>query len=325
MTDIIIELGVVADIVAITDEIALYLTDLNIAISDPLDVQESPSVSLSALFIDVFEAISTSEWAFVLDITIEMSAYEAITAQDSLVDLYLDVLNVFVIQPMMIVITEHSDVLDIVIEVGIVSEYNTITEWAFSVLDVLNLSVEDSVAITEYASVLDIVIEMPLAEESIAIVEAVEAYPSELFVFEGEDITVAEQEAVSVGELFVNVYDETAVTDYANIHDIIVEMSAGEDISVAEDLALYLPSLNISEYEDVAVAEYATVFDIIIELGIVYEDISVAEWIQVLNLVIYALVFDDITAQDISIDMYMGLNFEVAEQYGGIQIVTVNW
>jgi len=86
---------------------------------------------------------------------------------------------------------------------------------------------------------------------------------------------------IGSGILFMAVDESVAISEYANIHDIIVELEVAESIGVVENIDMLIPECFVMVEEDIWVIE--------------------------------GLVLD------------MPLQFEAAEQYGGIMLVRVSW
>ncbi|MFC1709496.1 LamG domain-containing protein [Candidatus Omnitrophota bacterium] len=185
--DIILEIWTVFESLTVEENLALYLSELFV----PFYVEELSAIEdliIEALEVPpnailYFEGISVLE-----DVLIEPQT--KIIVEDSAVateglSLYLDALNTFEYEDLSLIedlgilitylfvnvyelngllITEHTDVLDLVVEVGVVEDFSLVTEDNGIVLDVLNIEVSDEVAIEEWAFVLDITIEMSAYE-----------------------------------------------------------------------------------------------------------------------------------------------------------------
>lgn len=155
MNDLVIELGIVTEVVTVSEYAELLDLTIEMFALDALEVLENVGLLLGELFLQAGEDITATEDVEVVDITIELGpVYDDVSVSDVVVDLRPDVLNFFVVQPMMIVVTEVAQIIDIVIELGIVAEYNFVNEFAAAYPDVLVPEIEDDIAVTESVEML---------------------------------------------------------------------------------------------------------------------------------------------------------------------------
>jgi len=275
VVDLVVEVGVIADFISEICIAEMLLDVLNINISDSIFVTEECTASLDVLNIDAGADIDITDGVsfllslgFIVSDEIEITEYinigfsvlkisvaDNITTAEN-INVTLDVLNVNVLESNGLLITEHIDVIDLVIEVGVVADFMTEVCFAEMLLDVLNISVGDDISITEDVQVLDIIIELS-------------GY---------DNITVAESvELTFLASPEINVFDVTTVTEFIQVLDIIIELPAVDTITVTDSADVFLSDLTLAVYDDMTVTESVSVLDIIVEIGIVVDTGSVQE------------------------------------------------
>lgn len=247
--DLVVEIGVVADFVGISEDVSVVLPELNVLEGDTISIVEDADMLLDVLNADVFTSILASE-----DVVAS-----------------LDVLNFDVLEPFHVLITESVVVTDLVVEVGVVTEIIPVAEFAGLSLTELNFGAYDTADITEDVSIF--VTELfAEAHDDIAVDEYATVFDIviELFAFD-----LASATDVVITTFGMEAGDGVTIQDGA----------LSDYISMAEDTTILIPELNVSEHDNVAIEEYANVLDIIVELG-VFDDISVIEFATVFDIIV---------------------------------------
>lgn len=261
---------------------------------ETVSVEESPEVFLSQLFIDLSESVSISE----------------------AVSEYLDQLFINVLDPFHVLITEHIDILDLAVEIGVVMEViyvqdideasldRLITEVFDGILavevfnkylDQLYLDLVDGVGISEYTEVLDIIIELGVMEV-LLVSEVSNIFLPILAMDRAEEISVLESVEKNLDNLYVVTIENITVSQTASITDIVIEIWAViEDISVGEFTDIVPSVLYVKILGDISVYEWLSQ---VIEALVIgeYEEIALEERINLLDLVVELEGIDNVSA-----------------------------
>lgn len=127
---------------------------------------------------------------------------------------------VSVVEPMYVYINEVAQIIDLVIELGWVVEYNYVAEWVYVSIPILiNDNNYETVSIAE-----SVYIENPILPVGIY-----------------EDLSVIEDTQAVISVLIVDVFDALAVAEYVDMLDIVVEVfTVHDELSVLEEIATSL-------------------------------------------------------------------------------------
>ena len=336
----------VFDLVSIAENVSTRLDVLNVSVADDVAVAENASVFLTNWNIDVFDLAVVEEhintrvnWLNIKEVFEEVAVAEdvnlsvpelPISVNDSValaeaVSLFLDRLNFSVEEPFDILVTEHRDVLDLIVEVGVVAEELYADDFAFIVLESLNVFVEDNVSVEEmtlefirifFAKSDDVLVEenvsfnMPVAfdvNDSVAIAEAVLLLPaflnlsvndsvvvedegyltSRASIIVNEGIGVVEYFNVSLSELFINLYESISIIDNF-YNEAFSEIIADDSVAVTDVLfGLVVDPLNRSVYEEVWMWEdVSPFFDILFANVVEPFGILITEVGQIIDLIV---------------------------------------
>jgi len=314
INDLIIEVGVVPDFVSILEVFAAQVDHLYMEAAEDVTVLDVIVPDLE-LTIDVNDTATVIEDATVVadlvtsvsdDITItedvqrgpkRVDVSEELTVAEDIeviVAKGVDVGELIVVDETVaadvVLIFDVSDTVTIVEDVTIdypldlaVSDDVTAEEdLQVSVIDYFpDVSVYDAVGVVDIALLNDLVIELGPAVDTVTTLEDATLSIDELFLSVFDEITVTEYAVFHdiIVELFA--FDIVGVTEYATIHDIVVELAIFDAVAVVEALAVYIPDLNVSVFESLTVTESATTFDPVIELfvseSVVASDVVITE------------------------------------------------
>jgi len=296
-------------------------------VMDPVSVTESATVGLDVLNLSVYDVAAAAEWVHLLDITVELSAFDLAAAVESvelsITELYLAVYDEGTV-------AEYVELLDIILELPLSYDEVTVLEELTLNLDLLNVSVGEDLLVTEVVVTHDLVIELGVVADVVGAVENVGLLPDALFLAVSDDVLAAEATTVLLPELVVAVSENVAHSEYVELLDITIELPVVYDIVAAvENVTLTLPELYLQAGEDVSVAEVALMTDLVVELGPavdlavvtenvtmlldvlvpeVSDNVGVAEWVQLLDLVIDLAVYDEITTTESASAFLSALN-----------------
>jgi hypothetical protein len=189
---------------------------------------EPIAISLTTLNLFVFESLTIVDFASRSEAGI---AIEVISLVD-IAQMSLDVLSVRVEEPFAVLLTEHVDVVDLVVEVGIVVDAVTISENISANEDQQNVIVSDAVFVTElYMSALTLAVDV---FDSILITES----------------------AASTMNIAVNALDAVAVTEIIGLSKTIVELGLVFDaVAVTENIQTS-KSIAILVFDTIIVTEF---------------------------------------------------------------------
>ncbi|MFC1709499.1 hypothetical protein ACFL2J_05565 [Candidatus Omnitrophota bacterium] len=304
VVDLVVEVGVVVEYNFLEESNSLYLDVLNIEVFDSSDVTEVVSIIDLVIELGIVEDSPNVVENIDLFITeLNVSVDDEISHSENL-DLFLDVLNFEVVEPLVMLITEVAYILDLIIEVGVVAEYNFVNEFNDVSLEVLNVSVYDDLSIVEVVQVFDVVIELGVVYDEISIADYLDTYVDNLFVGVEEVLSVAESVA---------------------LFDIVIELGiVYEDVSILEDVSLQTGVGGINVFEEISIAEWATVFDIVIEL-FAFDGVSIAD-VMITETGVH--IGDDVTVSggarydNVSVieDAYVSLPILLIDQYDEVVV-----
>lgn len=278
----------------------------------------------SGVNLPAFDNISIDEAVKIILTVLNFQAEDSSILTEDLVN-YLGVLNIDIIEPFHCLITEHVDILDLMVEVGVVMEAIYAQDIGHASLDQLFIKVEDSKLITEYFSDYISALNISLGQD-IAIDEFVREYLNVLNISPGEYIGIGEYSKAYLDILSVMTLDFINLTETIEVLDLIVELMVissintfdiadiilqilfidiAQDITASQFLAIENPNIWLESLDTITVQEY-TIPGIIIEIkteediGIteyhqsllsglyigVITEINIIEWIDVLDLII---------------------------------------
>jgi len=250
--DLVIEVGIVSEDITIIEDITVSLTDAYVDVYEDISVVENLEISIPELFISLYDELTITENF----------------------ELYLDVLNKLVFETL--TITESASVLDLVVEVGIVTDEPSITEFVNISLTELFINVYDEATIVEDAEISlgNLIISV---YDEIVITEAITMHDIVVELSAYEDISIVENLDIYLDVLNYSVFEDIAITEAVIMHDIIVELSIYDEIAITENIEPVLTELYTSVFDTLTLTEYVNVWDIVIELGI-FETISITEY-----------------------------------------------
>lgn len=131
------------------DEARLVVRSRNkVNVFDAVTVVEDVSLALTPLLASLFDDVAVLEDVTVYLDTLQMDVFDTASVAENL-QLNLDVLNVDVLDPFHVLITEHVDVVDLIVEVGVVPEIVPVAEYAAAYPTELNVSVGDNITATD--------------------------------------------------------------------------------------------------------------------------------------------------------------------------------
>lgn len=267
-------------IILINEEVELI--DLVVELETPYDeatVSEDSSLSLDVLNINISESTISVTEDVVGFLPILVVTVEDLVGYTESLDINLDALHITVLEPFHVVITEHTDVVDLVVEVGIVMEAINPVEAVSASLDQLFLSVDDNASISEFTYVLDLVIELGEVSDEASIAENLAINLDVLNIDVEETLGAIEDYAdVQLPELVIDAFDVVAIAEFTNLLDLVIDLGIVFDSPTAtENISVSLDALFLEVFDSPSVVEFVQVTDLVIELGAVSDNISIAE------------------------------------------------
>ena len=253
-----------------------------------------------------------------------------------IVNLVLDVLYVDVLDPFHCTVTEHVDVIDLMVEIGVVMEgiYGN-EEYIELYIDNLYLSVlDDSTVIEELTVVIDILfcdgVEDILIEYFLSV--SVSRLNTECF----EDVTCEETSNIFIDTLYPEVSDDITVFESVEVFDIIIELYAEENITVEEyfyfgfeiilldigntvtigevlNIARSILYVNVQDEYGVLITEHIDIVDLMVEIGVVATFVYTQEWTYLyLNVLVPFAPDMPFTFVQHTVDEYVALVLSIA-------------
>jgi len=336
--DSVVAVGVVDDDIVIASiSVFLFLSELFSSEFDSASVVEDLSIHLGELYASVFDSAATSEDTILLlpdlyfdsmDIASLSESTEAsldilfVEVSDSsgiteALSLNLDVLNVDVLDPFYSTVTEHVEVTDIIVEVGIVMEAITEVNFAQLSLDVLNIietepifNIDENIVI--FIPVLNIDVneniiidetvlsEIPLeviASENISTAEYSETTLDNLFVNESDSFSTVEQVSLISDILSCAVFDSIIIDEFISMHDLVIELEVFESAIVTDYSSAFLTALFMFSMDTITIAENTNSF--LSGLSIfISDDVAIADVVIMNDLVIELFSFDSASVID---------------------------
>lgn len=269
VVDLVVEVGVTESSIPVSEFVAASLDILGLSADDTVDIAEECSESPTPTF-TAFDPITMTE----------LPAIEIVS----------DVLTLFLGASDTVAVAE----LGTIFNEAFVLDTVTVIEVAVLELSFLTFEVNDPITIADVAIMTDIVIELgPVIDAATAtdvVVDILFANPAA-----GDDtITVVENIAILVFDLFLSVSDQPSIAEvptllidvlFIDANDIVTTDDHGDIfpfVTVADVItAVEAPTLAVDLAVDVDelhfVVENVTLFDIVIELGIVFDAIAVAD------------------------------------------------
>jgi hypothetical protein len=278
--DLVVEVGVVEESIYVVNQYAeLSLDVLNIDINEIIALQETAVDFLDILSIDILDAISIVEGIYAS----------------------LDVLIVNVLDPFHVLVTEHADVVDLMVEIGVVMEaIYVVNQYAVLSLDVLNIDVWNNITVIEDKEVYN---DRNLLDVHchVNIDEYIDVYTGIDFNVE-DSLSISEDLSLFIDEFFLSIFDDVSISEFIDDYLDVLCLDILNSVVIVEDLSfLYIP-INMEVYEDVLVSdsaeqgadpipldigediyinEVAQITDLVIELGWVVDDISIVESLSI--------------------------------------------
>jgi len=210
LNDLMIEMGVVVEAVAISEAPVILLPELfaYFHIIDVLDVDESLTVSMAEFNLEASEDVIVTEYASTNDLVIELSGAEDVTVAESVTILDLDIdLSVFDV----VTITEYASTSDLELEVD----------------------VYDDVAVVENINTHDEVVEVDVFD-AVTVVEDLTAGPGTLEPDVYDEITVTEYTNVFDTRIDVEVSEDITATEDVELLDLVIHLEVNEYVLVGE-------------------------------------------------------------------------------------------
>jgi hypothetical protein len=302
----------VSDVLTVEEDFVIYLDVLNIVEQETLTISEDVALELPinaqvvdviAISEDVIVGISISilqsediniEEAVSCYLEIYLAVGEDILAQET-VEISLSALHLFATEPFYTLITEHVDVVDLVVEVGVVMEAIEVFYSVSAYLDILFSAVSDDLAVEEnlalylnvlnvsegdgvivgedfslYLNVLNIIL-----QENLSVEENVALYLS-VGVFGADTVSIEELSIIEL-PISVDVLDDIAIIPEDVSLELVFEIKFAEILSVNESISILLPELNFKLLRTILVTEHVDIVDLMVEVGVVAEDIYVVD------------------------------------------------
>jgi len=282
------------------------------------------------------DAITISEYVS-LSRSFPFSVYDSISIAENIA-LQYDVLNLEVFEFSGLLITEHIDVIDLVVEVGVVADFVSIVDYADMVIDVLYTNVFDSVSIAEYVGLAKEILLIDVYDEVIADC-ATEVRLPELNVYVFDIFAWSEYISTGLTNLVPDVYESITIIEDLTINLDILHLSVSESISIIEDLEvligtlyfdvfdsmsivenliLNLDALNLSVYDAKIVVEFIDVRLVGTTLDVYEELIYIDEYVEFYFDALSAFAYDTITITE-SFSKIAGILFP--DVFGSIAIL----
>ena len=318
--------------IVVSEDIYESITELNVSIFDTIESADFVFLIYEIIDLDIFEEVTIVEEAVINIGALNADAYEDIVSEENTevsmdswnVDLYesievseyiaqsLDDLFLFTIDPFHVLITEHTDIVDLVVEVGVVMDAIPVGEYQDTYLDVLNLDLYESVTISEDIELLDMEIDTDVYDP-IEISESIDLSIDELFISISQVIDVAE--FIEIVDLIVElgiIYDEINTSENLSISLSELFLDLYDDILITEETIQSLPSLFVFSIDTISIIEFVEILDIDIDTESVWEDISIEEDLSVyldsLNPEIYDSVLVEETEEAYPYDLYFDIS-----------------
>ena len=212
-------LVVVQDGVTVSEDLTL-VRGIFTSVSDGVTVSEVAQVSLSTLNFECHSDL------IVVDSSVNISIGTGAYGFDNV---YVDEYFLFGVTPIPflvfdgLLITEHADVLDLMVEVGVVVSYASVIDWTYAVLDVLNPSVGESI--------------LQVLEWGYQSLDVLNIEPI--------DSVVASDHTVVEPLIDVNVYDDILAISEDILWDVAWALDMGESVVINENLAMFLYAVPI--------------------------------------------------------------------------------
>lgn len=313
--------GVSPDDVTITRPVPQGDNAYSIGYNNDLDSLLGASLEISDLCLkseETFDSITVTE-DVAISIDRGFSVFDALTAIE-FIDVFLDQLFIDVQEPFSILIDEFVELLDLIVEVGIVADSTLATENVSLFLDELFVSVDDGVSIIETVNVSI----NPLifsGQDSLLVSEFFNAitFSSPIDIEADEDVvsvaefalldllvnlsvddtvTIIEDVTVLLGVLVPSVSDTITIVESVQILDIVVELTVDDAVGVAEDATALIDVLFLDVSDAVSVADVAILTDIIVELGPAFDTVTIVEQATTLLVELNITVDENITVTE---------------------------
>jgi len=263
--DIVIELGIVTDDIAVDDSLVINLL-IKVDVLDSVAVAENLETILTVQ-VDVFEGINASEnvllevpiavdqseeisvtEAFLCALPVDFAVGEDILVQESQ-EMLLPTLMLDVLDPYHTVVTEHVDVIDLVVELGVVMEALGVQDEITLYLSELFVDVSENIAIDEQKAVALPIMYLFFSDD-VLVEDYAQAQKTVENVIVSQILTVSEQIDVIV-PIAIDVFEAViAVSESLTMWDIIIELGiVSENVDVSEFVEIRMDAWGIEVAE----------------------------------------------------------------------------
>lgn len=275
LVDLVVEVGVLPDDVNIEEWIKGHLDNLFFDVVDSVAVEEVNGQIIDSLFLSVDDSVSAEEQITPLIPISFISVEESVLTEDvgevlipelpiGVIEDYItvsetagqgvDPLLLFAVDEEYIFINETAQILDLIIELGWVVEYNYVIEAIDVNLDRLNIDTSETLTVAELNNVLIGNYFIDVYDEAIT-EEAVEVSLDELFIARHEIIYAIEWWDEVLTELFFEATDDIGVAEWAGVTDIIIDVGIVDYVNAIESVNVWFPEYAVVAIESVSVNE----------------------------------------------------------------------
>lgn len=275
--DLVIELGIVTDVVYASENVTMIPTILYARPQeDVVTVAEDATASIPLLFTGMLisEAHVSESLAVMMSVWNLDAGFEFVVVNEarSIYFLQWNIETVFefvywtenvaikpmflyvdVSEPFLMSVTEHVDVIDLVVEVAVPPEFILISEATNVSLDVLRPFMFDVVYMIGENSYVYVPMEFSIAES--AFVQEVVLVEVPMKVSVVDSVTINDYAGIGEGLWFLYVEDSAVSSEWVNMLDIIVELQVEDSASISEFVDRYFTNWNVEKYEVVLVNE----------------------------------------------------------------------
>jgi hypothetical protein len=334
-----LEVGVVMEAITVVNQIAeVSLDGLNLNSFENIQVLEDVENYLDNLSIGIAEALSVNEDLVLFATAFTIYPVDDITIGDE-ATISLDVLCVNILEQFHVLITESTDILDLVVEVGVVMEGVSVNEDVVLSISVLCVDTDRSVAVNESIALsldilsLDISHNIIISEQAgayltsqnfeiyddVNVSEDVTVLGSGMEITGIDTTTIIENINIEINELFIicssNITTIEQVSASADrlvinvdnlisvIESIIIDAGQGiyrvEDINIEENAVLYFADYSILLLDNISIAE-----EIIVSQNLnldIQETVTIAEEVNLEIGISISVVSDVSVGEDISV------------------------
>jgi hypothetical protein len=290
-----------ADVTLYVDEGVFIVQRLWISVKDDIVIYDVPSILVSPNCV-VFEGIGIS---------------------DVLV-LVVDPLLLSVLEPFYCTVTEHTDIIDLVVEVGIVMDAINALDNASAHISLLNVNLYDgNIIVSEVVSAYIDKQNLSVVD-SISITDSINTY-QEISIQDGDTISIVEYAVADVKSYSESVssYDDIGVADETTVVISVLNVAQENSIAIAEATSIVMSALNVDRVDTLTITEQISILDLVIEVGIVDEAIGIVDEVVMVLSEINIVVSETVLISEQS-DVYLsGYSIEVYDVITTIENVQV--